>query len=140
MNAMLQLSELHRLNQEHKLRQQKLWNLPEPAPIVIKGKVAKRPSIVLPEAGELENMLRHHTIGELSKILGFSRRAITTRLRRAGLGVGLLPKREPVLHVRPPQEYSAEPRQLPPDRVIRITSIGARVTMPRLNFLDGKGD
>ncbi|MBY5821468.1 hypothetical protein [Rhizobium leguminosarum] len=89
----------------------------------------------LPSAAELAGMLRHYTLAEVTASLGADRKAITTKLRRYGMGLGKPQSHYVVNVVVAPLRKE---KKFHPDRVTRTTFAGAEVTMPRLTFLDGE--
>lgn len=89
----------------------------------------------LPSADELASMLTQHSLGEISSALGFSRKAITTKLRRYGMAVGKPQSHYVVNVVVAPLKKE---KTFHADRVTRITFAGAEVTMPRVAFIDGE--
>lgn len=80
----------------------------------------------LPDAEELQILLATTSFRKLADDFGVSTSAIHRKIKRAELG------RNPV--GRPKVYHPEIPMS---ERVVRVTSIGARVTMPRLTFLDG---
>lgn len=80
----------------------------------------------LPEADKLRILLAKTSTRKLADDFGVSTSAIYRKIKRDVLG------RAPV--GRPKVYHPEIPMS---ERVVRVTSIGARVTMPRLTFLDG---
>ncbi|WP_434733749.1 hypothetical protein NL154_05615 [Rhizobium sp. YTUHZ044] len=93
----------------------------------------------LPSAIDLAGMLKSQTLADLSASLGVSRKAITTKLRRHGMALGM-PTRHYVsknqLHGVISVPLKKE-KTFHPDRVARTTLSGAVVTLPRIPTIDG---
>lgn len=84
----------------------------------------------VPDANYLKRRLSNTSIKALASELGISTSAICVKLRRAGM-----PRVKATRIGRPQPVKAPPPAKI--DRVVRTTSIGAKVTMPRLVFLDG---
>lgn len=85
----------------------------------------------VPDAEYLKRRLSNTSIKALATELRITPSAICVKLRRAGMGRGKEAKA-----VRAAPVFKTPP-VAPQDCVVRTTSIGAKVTMPRLTFLDG---